>query len=82
MAQHANATQQDNQEHMQEALKKSQSILQLAGDIPKKNKASISQKLKQKFTVALLEQQKNGEGSVNVHRNMDIFNNEVNKMMD
>lgn len=82
MSQHSNATQEDNQADMQEAIKKSQSLLQLAGDIPKKNKAAISQKLKQKFTVALLEQQKNGESSVNVHRNMDIFNNEVNKMID
>lgn len=82
MAQQANATNQDNNIHTENAIKKSQSLLQLAGDIPKKNKTAVSQKLKQKFTVALLEQQKNGEQSTNVHRNMDIFNNEVNKMVD
>lgn len=70
-------------EYTHEALKKSHSLLQLAHDIPHKNKNSISQKLKQKFSLALLEQQKNNdEDPVNIHHYMDVFNNEINKMVD
>lgn len=82
VAQNRQATAQENHAHVQEAVKKSQTLLQLAHDIPDKNKASIGQKLKQKFSVALLEQQKNGNGPVNIYQTMDVFNNEVNKMMD
>jgi hypothetical protein len=82
LAQNKQASAQDNHAHTQEALKKSQSLLQLAHDIPDKNKASIGQKLKQKFSVALLEQQKNGNGPVNIYQTMDLFNNEVNKMIE
>lgn len=82
VAQNKQATPQENHAHVQEALKKSQTLLQLAHDIPDKNKASIGQKLKQKFSVALLEQQKNGTGPVNIYQTMDLFNNEVNKMID
>lgn len=82
VAQNKQATPQENHAHVQEAVKKSQTLLQLAHDIPDKNKASVGQKLKQKFSVALLEQQKNGNGPVNIYQTMDLFNNEVNKMMD
>ena len=82
VAQNKQATPQDNHAHLQEALQKSQSLLQLAGDIPHKNKPAISQKLKQKFSVALLEQQKNGAQGTNVYHNMDLFNKEINKMLD
>jgi hypothetical protein len=82
VAQNKQATAQENHAHLQEALQKSQSLLQLAGDIPHKNKSALSQKLKQKFSVALLEQQKSGDGLVNVHHHMDLFNNEINKMLD
>jgi len=82
VAQNKQATSQDNHAHVQRALEKSQSLLQLAGNIPAKDKAKLSQKLKQKFSVALLHQQKNGDQSTNVYHNMDIFNKEINKMMD
>jgi hypothetical protein len=86
VAQNKKASPQDNHTHMQKALSKSQSLLQLASDIPDKNKTAIAQKLKQKFSVALLEQQKddnkNGEHLVNVHHHMDLFNNEINKLID
>ena len=82
VAQNKQATIQANNEHTQEALKKSQALLNLANNIPTKNKAAISQKLKQKFSVALLEQQKNSENLINIHQSMDVFNKEINKMTD
>ena len=82
VAQNKQATPHDNHAHMQEALQKSQVLLQLASEIPHKNKPAISQKLKQKFSVALLEQQKNGAQGTNVYHNMDLFNKEINKMLD
>jgi len=82
VAQNKQATSEINSAHTQEALKKSQTLLNLASNIPAKNKAAISQKLKQKFSVALLDQQKNNEGPVNIYQTMDVFNKEVNNMMD
>jgi hypothetical protein len=76
------ASHHDNHTHTQEALKKSQSLLQLADIVPNKKKAALSQKLKQKFSVALLEQQKNNEKNTNIYHNMDIFNKEINKMVE
>lgn len=82
IAQHKQATPHDNHAHLQRALEKSQSLLQLAGNIPAKDKAKLSQKLKQKFSVALLQQQKNGDPNTNVYHHMDLFNKEINKMLD
>lgn len=82
VAQNKQATAQDNHAHLHQAVKKSHALLQLAHDIPDKNKALIAQKLKQKFSVALLEQQKNNNGPVNIYQTMDLFNNEINKMAD
>lgn len=83
VAQHKGAVLNNHKEYTQEALKKSHSLLQLANDIPHKNKTSISQKLKQKFSLALLEQQKNNnDDAANIHHYMDVFNNEINKMVD
>jgi len=82
VAQNKQASPAENHAHMQEALKKSHSLLQLAGDLPEKNKARVSQKLKQKFSVALLSQQKDGDQGTNVYHNMDVFNKEINKMLD
>ena len=82
IAQNKRATPQENHTHTQEAVEKSHSLLRLAGDIPQKSKTALSQKLKQKFSVALLDQQKNSDQSVNVYHNMDIFNTEINKMID
>lgn len=82
VASNKKATHEDNNEHTQQALKKSQSLLHLAGEIPTKNKSALSQKLKQKFTVALLEQQKRNRHDLNIYHNMDIFNGGVNKMVD
>lgn len=82
LAHNKQATPEHNHTQMQEALQKSQSLLQLAGDIPAKDKAKISQKLKQKFSVALLNQQKVGAQGTNVYHNMDLFNKEINKMIE
>lgn len=71
-----------HKQYAQKALEKSQSLLQLASYIPKKNKQKISQKLKQKFAVSLLEQQKDTDESLNIYHTMDWFNNEVNKLVD
>jgi len=82
VAQNKQATSQELRSHTQEALKKSQTLMHLAGDIPTKNKTALSQKLKQKFSVALLNQQKDNPQSVNIYHDMDIFNQEINKLMD
>jgi hypothetical protein len=82
IGQRKSATEQDNHKLTQEALAKSQSLLQLAGEIPNKNKAELSQKLKQKFSVALLDQQRESDNIVNIHKNMDTFNQEINKILD
>ncbi len=82
VAQHKQATPQENHAHLQRALEKSQSLLQLAGNIPAKDKTKLSQKLKQKFSIALLNQQKNSDQNTNVYHHMDLFNKEVNKMID
>lgn len=76
------ASHHDNHAHTQEALKKSQSLLQLADIVPNKDKNALSQKLKQHFSVALLEQQKNNEKNTNIYHHMDIFNKEINKMVE
>lgn len=82
VTQNKQASSAENYAYIQEALKKSHSLLQLAGNIPEKNKARVSQKLKQKFSVALLNQQKDGDQGTNVYHHMDIFNKEINKMLD
>ncbi len=84
VARNKGATAHDNHNHTQEALKKSQSLMQLASNITNKNKTALSQKLKQKFSVALLEQQKNNdpEVNINIYRNMDMFNQGVNEMIE
>jgi hypothetical protein len=82
LAQNKQATSQHNHELTQEALKKSQTLMHLASNIPTKNKTALSQKLKQKFSVALLDQQKSNPQAVNIYHDMDIFNQEINKMMD
>ena len=82
VAQNKQATIDANHARTQEAIQKSQTLLNLASNIPTKNKAAISQKLKQKFSVALLEQQKNNVGPVNIYQTMDLFNKEINKMFD
>ncbi len=79
--QRKNVTEQDNHQLTQEALQKSQALLQLAGELPNKNKTALSQKLKQKFSVALLDQQRNNDNMVNIHRNIDTFNQNINKMI-
>lgn len=76
------ATTEKNNAQMREAIKKSQSLLTLASQIPSKNRPAISQKLKQKFTVALLEQQKLNGNEINIHQNMDQFNKEINKIVE
>jgi hypothetical protein len=82
IGQRKDVTDQDNHQLTQEALEKSQSLLQLAGEIPHKNKTALSQKLKQKFSVALLDQQRNNDNTVNIHRNIDTFNQNINKIIE
>lgn len=82
VASNKKATNEDNSAHTQQALQKSQSLLQLATNIPTKNKSALSQKLKQKFSVALLEQQKNNYNDLNIYHNMDVFNGGVNKIIE
>jgi len=82
IASNKQATQQSNHDHTQQALQKSQSLLQLADAIPTKNKTSLSQKLKQKFSIALLEQQKRNNHDLNIYHHMDIFNNAINEMVE
>ncbi|HSC24847.1 MAG TPA: hypothetical protein VLB80_01350 [Candidatus Babeliales bacterium] len=76
------ATKEDNKKYTHEALNKSQSLLNLATIIPSKNQHNILQKLKQKFTLALLDQQKTNEPQLNIHQNMDQFNNKINKILE
>jgi len=78
LSENTKATAQENNAQMREAVKKSESLLNLASNIPSKNKPAISQKLKQKFTVALLEQQKPNKYKINIHQTMDQFNKAIN----
>lgn len=82
VSQNKQATPQENHAHTAEAIKKSHSLLQLAHVIPSKNKHAESQKLKQTFTVALLDQQKDNENKLNIHHNMDNFNKEINRLLE
>ncbi|HLW72711.1 MAG TPA: hypothetical protein VKR54_01550 [Candidatus Babeliales bacterium] len=82
ISQNVQATAEENDAHTLEAIKKSHSLLALAHIIPAKNKHSVSQKLKQKFTVALLDQQKLNENKINIHKNMDQFNKEMNRAIE
>lgn len=82
VAHNKHATPDTNNALTQEAIKKSQTLLNLASDIPTKNKTAISQKLKQRFSLALLDQQKNNSDPVNIYQTMDLFNKEVNKITD
>ena len=85
LAQNKHATAQENKVSTTEAIKKSQSLLNLAYIIApkdKKNKSVLTQKLKSEFTNALLKQQESNEPAINVHQNMDHFNNAINKMME
>jgi hypothetical protein len=82
LSQNKQATVEENNAHTMDAIKKSQSLLNLAYQIPSKNRADLSQKLKQKFTVALLEQQKTNDDKINIHHNMDKFNKEINRITE
>lgn len=76
------ATTQENHAHTTEAIKKSHALLNLASAIPSKNKHAVSQKLKQKFTVALLDQQRDNDEKLNIHHYMDHFNKEINRVIE
>ena len=82
LSQNKQATPEENNAQTLEAIKKSHSLFNLATAIPSKNEHSVAQKLKQKFTVALLEQQKPNENKINIHHNMDQFNKAMNKMLE
>jgi hypothetical protein len=82
VAQNKQATTKENNALTAQAIKKSHSLFNLASIIPSKNQHSVAQKLKQKFTIALLEQQKANENKVNVHHYMDQFNKEINKIIE
>ena len=82
LSQKKQATREENNSQTREAIKKSQSLLNLASQIPSKNKPAISQKLKQNFTVALLDQQKLHNNTINIHQNMEQFNKAINKMVE
>jgi membrane protein involved in colicin uptake len=82
LAQNKQATPKENNAQTLEAIKKSHSLFNLARVIPAKNEHSVLQKLKQKFTVALLEQQKPNENKINIHHNMDQFNKSMNKLLE
>gem|GEM_PF-3188182 len=76
------ATLEDNNTFTTQAIQKSESLFNLAKSIPAKKENSLAQKLKQKFTLALLEQQKVNDNKINVHRNMDEFNKAMNKLTE
>lgn len=82
LSENAQATQEANNAHTLQAIQKSHALLNLASAIPAKNKQAVSQKLKQKFTVALLNQQKLSDNTINIHHNMDQFNKEINKALE
>lgn len=82
ISQNKQATVEKNKAYTREALNQSQSLLNLAHQMPSKNKAALSQKLKQEFSVALLSQQKDNANPINIHQNMDLFNKEINRMVE
>lgn len=82
LSQNKQATPEENNAQTLEAIKKSHSLFNLAKAIPAKNEHSVAQKLKQKFTVALLEQQKPNENKINIHHHMDQFNKAMNKLLE
>lgn len=76
------ATPQDNNKYTTDATQKAGSLINLAALISPEKRHSMGQKVKQKFAIALLEQQKDNESHLNIHKNMDQFNNAINKMID
>ena len=80
IAQHKNATEQQNSNYTNEAIRKAQSLLNPAQAIVLKNKQALAQQLKEQFTNALLKQQENNERIINIHKNMEQFNTAINNM--
>jgi hypothetical protein len=80
IAQHKDATEEDNSIHTNDAIKKAGSLLNPVHPVVLKNKLALEQQLKQEFTNALLQQQGN-EHKINVHKNMEQFNTAVDKII-
>lgn len=80
IAQYKNATEEDNSNYTAEAIKKAEFLLHPTKPVFLKNKNKYGQKLKEKFTNALLEQQKGNTHTINIHQNMEQFNTAINNM--
>ncbi len=79
IANNKQATEQENNAYTNEAIKKAGSLLNPAQSIILKDKHRLEQDLKEHFTLALLAQQ-GSEHKVNIHKNMDHFNNAIDTM--
>lgn len=82
IAQHKTATEQDNITYTNEAIKKAESLLNPAKPVVLKNKHLLGQQLKEQFTVTFLNQQKSNEHPINIYKNIDQFNNAINRLTD
>lgn len=82
ISQNKQATIKNNNAYTTQAIKKAESLINLISSITPQDKHFVGQKLKEEFTLALLKQQKGNETTINIHKNMEHFNNTVNKMME